>query len=60
MAQARDADAYRVLTFEAPWPAGYLEDQCALFRCMSTDEPHGETTNILLSDEDHSDILSDI
>ena len=33
---------YRVLTFEAPWPAEYLEDQCALFRCMSTDEPHGD------------------
>ena len=30
------------LTFEAPWPAEYLEDQCALFRCMSTDEPHGD------------------
>jgi GNAT superfamily N-acetyltransferase len=33
---------YRVLTFEAPWPAQYLEDQCALFLCMSTDEPHGD------------------
>ncbi len=42
VARARDADAYRVLTFEAPWPAEYLEDQCALFRCMSTDEPHGD------------------
>jgi hypothetical protein len=42
VAQARDADAYRVLTFEAPWPADYLEDQCALFQCMSTDEPHGD------------------
>jgi GNAT superfamily N-acetyltransferase len=39
---ARDAAAYRVLTFEAPWPAEYIEDQCALFRCMSTDEPHGD------------------
>ena len=29
-------------TFEAPWPAEYLEDQCALFQCMSTDEPHGD------------------
>jgi hypothetical protein len=27
---------------------------------LLTDEPHAETTNILLSDEDHSDILSDI
>ncbi len=42
VARARDADAYRVLTFEAPWPAEYLEDQCALFQCMSTDEPHGD------------------
>jgi GNAT superfamily N-acetyltransferase len=42
VAQARDADGYRVLTFEAPWPADYLEDQCALFQCMSTDEPHGD------------------
>jgi GNAT superfamily N-acetyltransferase len=42
VAQARNADAYRVLTFEAPWPAEYLDDQCALFRCMSTDEPHGD------------------
>jgi GNAT superfamily N-acetyltransferase len=42
VAQARDADAYRFLTFEAPWPAEYLEDQCALFQCMSTDEPHGD------------------
>ncbi len=42
VSRARDAAAYRVLTFEAPWPAGYIEDQCALFRCMSTDEPHGD------------------
>jgi GNAT superfamily N-acetyltransferase len=40
--RARDAAAYRVLTFEAPWPGEYLEDQCALFQCMSTDEPHGD------------------
>jgi GNAT superfamily N-acetyltransferase len=42
VAGASDAAAYRVLTFEAPWPAHYIEDQCALFRCMSTDEPHGD------------------
>jgi GNAT superfamily N-acetyltransferase len=42
VARARDADRYRVLTFEAPWPAEYMEDQCALFQCMSTDEPHGD------------------
>jgi GNAT superfamily N-acetyltransferase len=42
VARAPGADAYRILTFEAPWPAQYLEDQCALFQCMSTDEPHGD------------------
>lgn len=42
VAWARAADAYRVLTFEAPWPADFLDDQCALFLCMSTDEPHGD------------------
>jgi GNAT superfamily N-acetyltransferase len=42
VARARDADSYRILTFEAPWPEKYLPDQCALFRCMSTDEPHGD------------------
>jgi GNAT superfamily N-acetyltransferase len=42
VSRARHAAAYRVLTFEAPWPAEYIEDQCALFRCMSTDEPHGD------------------
>ncbi len=31
-----------MLTFEAPWPAEYVEDQCTLFQCMSTDEPHGD------------------
>jgi GNAT superfamily N-acetyltransferase len=42
VARARGADDYRLLTFEAPWPADYLDDQCALFQCMSTDEPHGD------------------
>jgi GNAT superfamily N-acetyltransferase len=42
VARARGADEYRVLTFEAPWPAEFLHDQCALFQCMSTDEPHGD------------------
>jgi GNAT superfamily N-acetyltransferase len=42
VARARHADAYRVLTFEAPWPAQYLQDQCTLFQCMSTDDPHGD------------------
>jgi GNAT superfamily N-acetyltransferase len=51
VAGARDADAYRILTFEAPWPDEFVEDQCALFRCMSTDEPHG--------DEDHEEEVWD-
>jgi GNAT superfamily N-acetyltransferase len=42
VAAARDAGDYRMVTFEAPWPARYLDDQCALFQCMSTDEPHGD------------------
>ncbi len=42
VARARDASAYRVVTFEAPWPARYVEDQCTLFKSMSTDEPHGD------------------
>jgi GNAT superfamily N-acetyltransferase len=42
VARARGAAAYRILTFEAPWPGEYVEDQCALFMCMSTDEPHGD------------------
>jgi GNAT superfamily N-acetyltransferase len=42
VARARDAASYRILTFEAPWPTEYVEDQCALFMCMSTDEPHGD------------------
>ena len=42
VARARDAATYRILTFEAPWPAEYLQDQCTLFQCMSTDEPHGD------------------
>lgn len=51
VAQARDAAGYRILTFEAPWPDEFIEDQCALFRCMSTDEPHG--------DEDHEEEVWD-
>ena len=40
--RAPAAEAYRVLTFVAPWPPQFLDDQCALFQCMSTDEPHGD------------------
>jgi GNAT superfamily N-acetyltransferase len=39
---ARDAQHYRMLTFMAPWPAEYMEDQCELARRMSTDEPPGD------------------
>ena len=42
VAQARDAGDYRTFTFEAPWPAEYLDDECELFRRMSTDEPSGD------------------
>ena len=37
-----DAGDYRVLTFEGAWPAEYLDDRCALYLSMSTDEPHGD------------------
>jgi GNAT superfamily N-acetyltransferase len=33
---------YLVHTFAAPWPERYLDDQCALYRRMSTDEPSGD------------------
>ena len=42
VAGARDAAAYRVRTFETPWPLEFLEDECALLRVMSTDEPAGD------------------
>ena len=42
VAGARDAGDYRVLTFEGAWPADYLGDRCALYKSMSTDEPHGD------------------
>jgi len=42
VATAPDAAAYRVLTFEAPWPDEFLHDECALLLVMSTDEPAGD------------------
>jgi GNAT superfamily N-acetyltransferase len=39
---ARAAEDYRTLTFEAPWPAEFVDDQCELLRVMSTDEPAGD------------------
>jgi GNAT superfamily N-acetyltransferase len=42
VAGAPDAAAYRMLTFETPWPRAYFADECALLRVMSTDEPAGD------------------
>jgi GNAT superfamily N-acetyltransferase len=42
VAGARDAAAYRVLTFETPWPSRFVPDHCALLEVMSTDEPAGD------------------
>jgi GNAT superfamily N-acetyltransferase len=39
---ARGASDYRIVTFEAPWPPEYLQDQCTLFESMASDEPHGD------------------
>ncbi|HWF17602.1 MAG TPA: GNAT family N-acetyltransferase [Acidimicrobiales bacterium] len=42
VANAPDASDYRTLTFETPWPAEFLDDECTLIRVMSTDEPAGD------------------
>jgi GNAT superfamily N-acetyltransferase len=42
VAGARDAAAYRVLTFDAPWRREYVDDVCTLLQVMSTDEPAGD------------------
>jgi GNAT superfamily N-acetyltransferase len=42
VANAHDASDYRTLTFETPWPAEFLDDECTLIRVMSTDEPAGD------------------
>ena len=39
---ARNAADYRTFAFPTPWPEAYLEDQCELYRRMSTDEPAGD------------------
>ncbi len=39
---AKKAADYRTVAFRAPWPEAYIEDQCELYRCMSTDEPAGD------------------
>jgi GNAT superfamily N-acetyltransferase len=38
----RNAADYRTFAFRTPWPEAYLEDQCELYRRMSTDEPAGD------------------
>ncbi len=43
VAGARDAADYRTLTFNAPWPAEFVDDECELLRRMSTDEPAGDS-----------------
>ncbi len=45
VAAARAAADYRVLTFDAPWPEEFVEDECELFRRMSTDEPAGDSAH---------------
>jgi GNAT superfamily N-acetyltransferase len=42
VATAPGAAAYRVLTFDAPWPPEFLDHQCALLLVMSRDEPAGD------------------
>jgi GNAT superfamily N-acetyltransferase len=42
VANARDASAYRTLTWVTPWPAEFLDDHASLLRVMSTDEPAGD------------------
>jgi GNAT superfamily N-acetyltransferase len=35
-------DDYEVLTFTSPWPAEFIDDECELYRRMSTDAPSGD------------------
>jgi GNAT superfamily N-acetyltransferase len=39
---ARGAADYRIIKLIGPWPAEFVEDQCALERAMSTDQPLGD------------------
>lgn len=39
---ARGAGDYRIIRLFGPWPEEYVEDQCALERAMSTDQPLGD------------------
>jgi GNAT superfamily N-acetyltransferase len=42
VANAPAAQDYRTMSFVTPWPDKYVDDQCTLFRVMSTDEPAGD------------------
>jgi hypothetical protein len=54
-----DMDSY-MFTISNPTVSEVHETDGIKVPFLLTDEPHAETTNILLSDEDRSDILSDI
>src|SRR6202042_607946 len=43
VASARGAADYRILTLLGPWPEEFVEDECALERAMSTDQPLGDS-----------------
>ncbi len=42
VAGARGASDYRMLTFRGQWPEEFIDDECALERAMSTDQPLGD------------------
>lgn len=41
-ARGRGAGDYRIFTFVTPWPEEFQDDECAMARAMSTDEPSGD------------------
>jgi GNAT superfamily N-acetyltransferase len=42
VSEAPQAAAYRTLAFIGMWPEEFIEDECALERAMSTDQPQGD------------------
>jgi GNAT superfamily N-acetyltransferase len=42
VATATQASDYRIVTFMAPWPEEFMDDQCEMARRMSTDQPSGD------------------
>jgi len=42
VAAAPGASDYRILTFRGRWPEAFVDDECALERAMSTDQPQGD------------------